>query len=413
MNNEIKEIDNETLFSGTNIFNPQAKVLANIDRVLEYLETGNASPVLVEVDPSNACNHGCHFCISNYIHLEESKGLKTFDRSIMPENVLMNLSKDFIEMGVRAINWTGGGEPTVNPALKEVITYIGKNSNIKMGMFTNGTLLDRHDLFDSLVNYMTWVRFSVDAGTAENYNKIRRVRKNQDWNKMISNLERLIKTNNRNGNKLDIGVGFVVTPDTYREIMDFAKTFSNFDIDYCQFKPEIVNREKEKGIQREVKFWNEEIQPRLLEAKEILGDKFQINGYKFDDLTSDPLMYGRNYKKCMGSQIQPSVGADGEVYVCVNHRGYKEYSYGSLFDKSFKNIWEDIVTRNKLMYQIDKVECFANCTKLCKSHESNKKVWEIYENLNSLNGEDKENYKKDLMKLGDSIREKLKHPEFI
>ena len=46
---------------GTDIFNPQAKVIANVENVIQFLETENAPPVLVEVDPSNACNHGCYF----------------------------------------------------------------------------------------------------------------------------------------------------------------------------------------------------------------------------------------------------------------------------------------------------------------------------------------------------------------
>ena len=66
------------------------------------------------------------------------------------------------------------------------------------------------------------------------------------------------------------------------------------------------------------------------------------NGYKLSDLQHDPSILGRTYKKCLGSQIQPCVGADGEVYVCCNHRGYKEYSYGNLNEKSFKDIWNDI-----------------------------------------------------------------------
>jgi hypothetical protein len=41
------------------IFNPQSKILANVDRVIEFIETKNTSPVLIEVDPSNACNHAC------------------------------------------------------------------------------------------------------------------------------------------------------------------------------------------------------------------------------------------------------------------------------------------------------------------------------------------------------------------
>ena len=107
------------------IFNPQAKILANVDRAIEHIETGYTAPVLVEVDPSNACNHACNFCLSSYIHFEKFKGTETFSRATMPRDILMSLCSDFVKMGVRAVNWTGGGEPTLNKHLKEAIEYCG------------------------------------------------------------------------------------------------------------------------------------------------------------------------------------------------------------------------------------------------------------------------------------------------
>ena len=402
----------DTLKTGTDIFNPQAKVIANVDNVIEFVETGNSAPVLVEFDPSNACNHGCYFCISSYIHLPESKHLETFDRSIMSKEMLLNTCKDLVEMNVKAINWTGGGEPTLNPHLKHAIKYCGENG-IKMGMFTNGTLFDKFDLFEILVDNMTWIRFSIDSGTEKTFNWIRRPGKGQDWNKMYSNLNKLIDINNEKGRKIGIGTGFVITPDTYTEIVDFAKAFGCLDLDYCQYKAEVVNREREGGIQREAQFWNEKVVPLLEEAKEILGEKYQINSYHLDDLVNDPSLLGRHYKKCLGSQIQPCIGADGNVYVCPNHRGYKQYSYGSLKTKSFKEIWSDIDTRQKVMHQIDNVECFSNCTQLCKPHESNKMVWEIYDKHKKLNASDWEAYKTELYAAKIELRKKLTHPEFI
>tara|TARA_R110002051_G_scaffold308562_1_gene380422 strand:+ start:280 stop:1509 length:1230 start_codon:yes stop_codon:yes gene_type:complete len=404
---------NDYIDSGTSIFNPQAKVIANIENVIQFLETKNTSPVLVEVDPSNACNHGCYFCISSYIHLPESKDLETFDRSIMPKNILMSMCEDLVDLGVKAVNWTGGGEPTLNPNLKYAIQYMGKN-NIPMGMFTNGALLDRFDLFDTLVDNMTWVRFSVDAGTEKTYNWIRRPGKGQDWNKMHQNLAKLIDTNNAAGKKIDIGVGMVITPDTYSEIVDYANTFKDFDLDYCQFKPEIVNREREEGVQRDVEFWNEKVEPLLDEAKDILGDKFQLNGYKITDLGEDPKILGRHYKKCLGSQIQPCVGADGHVYVCPNQRGYKQYSYGSLHEKTFKEIWNDLQARQEVMHQIDNVECFKFCTQLCKPHESNKMFWYLHEEHDKLKtNEEKQMFKDILFDAKEKVSGFIKHKEFI
>lgn len=389
------------------MFDPKSKIIANADRVVDFLKGKNPAPVLIEIDPSNACNHGCYFCISSYIHLPESKGLHTFDRSIMPKNILMDTCKSFVDMGVRAINWTGGGEPTVNPHLKEAIQYIGQNSDIKMGMFTNGTLFDKFDLFETLVDNMTWVRISIDAGTEKTYNDVRRAKNGQNWDRMHANLSKLIEVNKEKGNKIDIGVGFVITPDTYHEIIDFAKEFAKYDLTYCQYKPEIVNREREEGQQREIKFWKEKVDPLLEEAKEILGDKFQINGYKLDDLENDSGFFGRNYKKCLGSQIQPCVGADGHVYVCTNHRGYKQYSYGSIYEHSFEDIWNDVEKKTQIMHQIEEVECFKNCTQLCKPHESNKAVWDIYKNIEN------EEYISDLLMTSKKVYKDIKHREFI
>ena len=274
-----------------------------------------------------------------------------------------------------------------------------------MGIFTNGTLLDKWDLFETMVDNMTWVRFSVDAGTKHTYDDVRVVKDNQNWDKMVSNLSRLIEVNQSRGNKIDIGVGYVISPDTYHEIVDFAKFFKRLDLTYCQYKPEIIIRE-DGGMQRSLEFWRDEVQPRLDEAQEILGDKFQVNGYKLEDLAMDRESFGRNYKKCLGSQVSPCVGADGHVYVCTNHRGWKQYSYGSLYDSSFIDIWKDISKRESVMNQIENIECFKNCTKLCKPHESNKAAWNIYQNLNSQT-------KQQLLLEQFEIRKVIKHPDFI
>jgi len=399
-------------YGKSTIFDPQAKVYANADRAIELVETGNTAPVLIEVDPSNACNHACSFCLSSYIHFDKYKGTETFSRAIMPRDMLMGLCKDFVEMGVRAVNWTGGGEPTLNKHLKEAIEYCGKHG-IKMGMFTNGTLFDKRDLFEALVDNMSWVRVSIDTGTPEEYNKIRTPKGGADWNKMVSNVKELIKVNQSKGNKIDIGVGYVVSPDTYRGIVDFANFFKNVDVTYCQYKPEIVIREK-GGQQRDIEFWRDEVRPLLDEAKDILGDKFEVNSYKLEDLAMDREKFGRNYKKCLGSQISPCIGADGHIYVCTNHRGWKQYSYGCLYDgKSFKEIWNDLISRRKVMNQIENAECFKNCTKLCKPHESNKAVWDIYKKHQELNASEWEEYKKTLHENVEELEKSLIHKEFI
>jgi radical SAM protein with 4Fe4S-binding SPASM domain len=341
----------------------------------------------------------------------------------MSRDMLMQVCKDCIDMGVRAINWTGGGEPWVNPNLRDAINYIGENSDIKMGMFTNGTLIDKQEGFEALVDNMTWVRFSIDSGTTETYESIRRAKGNQGWSKMWDNLHEILEmrdcrsiSHRTRPGKADIGVGFVITPDTYTEILDFADMFKGVDVDYCQYKPEVVNREREGGIQRDIDFWKEKVEPLLTQAKEMLGKKFQLNGYHLDDLKDDPEFYGRTYKKCLGSQISPCIGADGEVYVCTNHRGYKEYSYGSLHERKFKDIWKDVSIRKRVMDLIEYKEEFNNCTKLCKPHESNKQVWSLYKKYNEAKDNGSSSvllFEQDLLQIQEATKNEVQHPEFI
>ena len=97
---------------------------------------------------------------------------KYFNRTILNKNTFKSLIQDLVKINIEALNWTGGGEPTQNPYLGEAIKYINENSNIEMGMFTNGTLLEKMKLMDVVVDCLKWIRISIDAGNAESYNKL-------------------------------------------------------------------------------------------------------------------------------------------------------------------------------------------------------------------------------------------------
>ena len=360
------------------IFEPANKVIANFDKVDDLLKGKNPSPVLVEIDPSNICNHACDFCSSSYIHFSEYKNKNTYDSSILSFEMLKKVFLEMDNMGVRAVTFTGGGDPTVNPKLKEIIQYVSDNTNLKMGLYTNGVLLERFDLYETIVNNVSWCRISVDAGNEKDYSIIRKTNLS-DWKIMLYNVKKLIDIKNKFNSNIVLGVGFVITESTVDQIIGYAETFSNFCLDYCQYKTDCVNLQRwEEGYDRDFSLFDK-IKEDLDVAKNILGNKFQCKIEGMDDILKGA-EHSNYYKKCFGSQLQPCIGADGNVYVCPQLRGYKEYTYGNLYEKSFKEIWDDIGIREYKMYQIEEIDCFSNCTQLCKPHLSNKKIWEIYEN---------------------------------
>jgi len=397
------------------IFNPQSKIVVHSNRVLDYFKGKNVDPINIEIDPSNACNHSCPFCISGHLHLRKFKGTEFFNRQMMNKQVLMNLVKDLSNTNIKSISWTGGGEPTMNPNLKEAINYIKENSEIDMGMFTNGSMLERFDLFNTVVNSLKWIRISMDAGKSQSYDKLRATNKSNNFQVILNNIKKLIEIKKMNKSKITIGVGFVISRDNFKEIIDFANLFKDLDVDYCQYKPEIIQIERntfdgnDKNQQISAEFWAKEVLNLLDEASKILGKKFQCNSYKVSDLIKDKKLYGREYKKCIGSQFQPCIGADGEVYVCTNHRGHKDRSYGSLYEKSFLEIWSNVTKRKCVMDKIENLEKFSMCSQLCKPHESNKILWQIKNNLDH----DEEEAISNLKKQSIEIKDKLIHKNFI
>jgi len=394
------------------IFNPQSKVLYHLDTILDYFDGKNIDPITMEIDPSNACNHSCPFCISGHIHLKKFKGTEFFNRQMMDKKTLLNLVQDLSNTKIKSIAFTGGGEPTMNPALKEAIIYLKKNSNIQLGMYSNGTMLEKFNLFETIVKSLEWIRVSIDDGKKKSYENLRVKNSINNFDVVFFNIKKLIKIKKKLKSKIVIGVGFVVTQDNYKEVIDFAKLFKDIDVDYCQFKPEIIQIERngtqdDKKQQISSEFWAYKIIDLLNEASQILGKKFESNAYKIEDLIVDPEKYGRGYKQCIGSQFQPCIGADGHVYVCTNHRGHKKYSYGNLYEQNFKKIWSNIKKRKKIMNIIDKKEKFCNCTQLCKPHESNKMLWSIKNNLKNKEAI------KDLKKKSKEIGSSLIHKNFI
>jgi radical SAM protein with 4Fe4S-binding SPASM domain len=154
-------------------------------------------------------------------------------------------------------------------------------------------------------------------------------------------------------------------------------------------------------------FWTNKVINLLDNAKEILKDKFECNSYKIEDLIVDEKKHGRNYESCIGSQFQPCIGADGNVYVCTNHRGHSKYSYGNLSENSFKKIWSNVIEKKRIMNIINNKEKFSKCTHLCKPHESNKILWTIKNNLEN------KSYFEILKKKSYFLIKKLKHINFI
>ena len=124
------------------ILNPQSKLLWHGDRVKNWLEGSTPSPVLVEIAPTGFCNASCPWCFFK----DKNTG------GSIDTGVMLKTLKDLKKMGVKAINWTGGGEPTLHSDFERFVNR-AHELGLEQGLFTNAYI--------EVPPTFKWVRISL------------------------------------------------------------------------------------------------------------------------------------------------------------------------------------------------------------------------------------------------------------
>ena len=131
---------------------------------------------------------------------------------MMDRKNLLNLVKDLSETKIKSIAFTGGGEPTMNPALKEALIYLKKNPDIQMVMYSNGSMMERFDLFETITESLEWIRVSIDSGSKKSHDDLRVTNASNGFDTVISNIKKLVETKKRKNEKTfrdrSSGLGF-------------------------------------------------------------------------------------------------------------------------------------------------------------------------------------------------------------
>ena len=148
MKMNTKEVDNHKL-----MYHPK--------RVTEWLEKGDCAPVYIEVGVTNRCNHKCIFCALDWI----AHGGKDIEK-----NALNSALEGMVKSGVKSVMFAGEGEPLLHKNISEFVEN-AKNYGLDVSITTNGTRLT-HEKANLILPFLSWIRFSIDAGSKESYAKV-------------------------------------------------------------------------------------------------------------------------------------------------------------------------------------------------------------------------------------------------
>lgn len=328
---------------------------------------GSEAPLVVELDPTTACNLACPDCISRDL----------LNQGRFSNQRIRELSRELVEAGVKAVILIGGGEPLAHPDIGWVIDYLGQNG-VQLGLTTNGLLIKPH--LSSIAKYFKWTRISVDAGTSETFQRIRPDRSGKSqFNRVLENCEALAKVKQGTlgfsfmlytEGKFDPaaraaetggGLGFT----NVHEIFTAAKLAKSLGCDYFEIKPMYDIHHFSILQQKELM---EIAKSEIAKCLEIQTESFRIlHALKLKHvLNCEDNTEPKEYKRCAVSQLRTLLTPSG-AYVCPYFRGNASKKIGDATTTPFAELWHG-PEREAVMSKLDpSVDCRMQCIR----HDSN------------------------------------------
>lgn len=300
------------------------KYLQHTDVLYSIQYEDTFKPINVQLCLCEICDSDCPFCSV------AGRPLKSY----IPWEQLVKLIAEFAELGAKAVEITGGGNPLLyrdkkhGKDINDVIHLCAAN-DLDVGIITNSENLERH-LDPQYFDFINWIRVSLiklDEGkepTDYDFGSFPRDRLALSYiiyDGTGDAPDELSRTN-----KIYEGT----TPETIEKIVELIKL--NPEIKFCRLAGNALVKDAQVEVQKK---WRETIQ--RLDA----FDKFFIKEI-WDNCT--PYDEG-----CYVGLTRPYIaphpdGGDYQVYACTSHvlqnRTYDmDYSLGSIDD--VKKIWDE------------------------------------------------------------------------
>jgi MoaA/NifB/PqqE/SkfB family radical SAM enzyme len=316
------------------------------------------APINIRIKPTNVCNHNCRYCAYRARNLQLGQDMKVADS--IPRVKMMELIDDISTMGVRAVTFSGGGDPFCYPYLSEAVEKL-VGTEIRFAALTNGALLEGA-LARMFAHHATWLRISMDGWDDESYTEYRGCPPGE-YSRIVQNMENFKKL----GGPCYLGVCIVVDHRNFTHLYDMIRMLHGTGVDSVKIAPCVVSNSGEEN--------NVYHKPLIDTVKEQLtraiscfsGPSFEI----FDSYHQQLESFAKKYRWCPYLQITPVIGADLNVYSC-HDKAYniREGLLGSLDRTSFRELWH--ADKNRFF----RIDPSLMCNHHCVVDSSNQNILE-------------------------------------
>ena len=303
------------------------KLSYHYDRVKAWESGERIAPVTVDMALTRACGAMCSFCYAMVQEPQERSNIKTKEA--------LDLLDDFAESGIKAVSLISDGESTISKAYVPFIQHAAK-IGIDVGNATNGWEWEPEKI-EQVLPYLTWVRFTVAAGTPEGYAKImfKGLEHTEVFDRAISHIKYAVELKKKLNLKVTLGIQMVLMPEFKDEIIPFAKLAVDLGVDYGVIKHCSDDELGTLGVDYE-KY--EDTYP-LLQRAELLSNnntKIIIKWEKIKDKGKP------SYNRFYGPQFLLQISGSGLVApsgMFFNAR-YSKFHIGNFAEERFKDIFK-------------------------------------------------------------------------
>jgi len=336
------------------------KLIYHPHRVAQWLDGKVIYPLYLEISPAGACNHRCTFCALDYTG---------YQPRFLDSDTLITLVKELGPLGVGSIMYAGEGEPLLHPDIATIVSQT-RSAGIDVAITTNGVKLVPR-LAEQILPHMSWIKVSIDAGTAEHYASIHGAAPD-DFRKVFSNLEAAAKLISDNGWSCALGTQALLLPENADGLETLAARVKDSGAQYLVIKPYSHNYKSQTNRYAQLDYSS------CLDLKERLerfsDDRFTVV-FRLNAVNKS-LRSERGYERCRALPFWSYIDSLGQVWGCSAHMGDDRFLYGNVNEESFKDIWNG--ARRKISLDFVSQELIPeHCRVNCRMDEINLYLQEL------------------------------------
>ncbi len=304
------------------------KVFHHRDRIDALRRGDQPAPAQVQLIITNRCNSRCKFCAYRMLGYTSNQLFNAADQ--LDYAKVVEILDDCVDLDVRAVQITGGGEPTIHPQFTEIVADVLERG-LDLALVTNGNAVPEAAI--PMLARAAWVRFSLDAGNEATYRSLRGVSESV-FRRTWKNIDRVVVEKYHQQTDVIIGIGFVVTRENFDEVITATEDARDAGVDNIRLSAVFQNDGAD---------YFDAIHPEAItlcrEAKKLETPTFKVFN-NFDHRFEDLELAHPDYTFCGVQHFNTYVGADLQVYRCCVQAYNRRGLVGSIRDQRFADLWQ-------------------------------------------------------------------------